>query len=236
MHVFNTFAASCALLGLLASGASHAGGASNNTCPVGVLDGSPGDATDTLDLEFGPGTSELTRCLERRHNVKVVIQVNQFCRDTWNKAGDRVRKITDCDPGRAYALGNIKNMLNDYEITHGMRPGKDFEVVAVVHSGGGDLVLQDGYTFDDTVGNPPKGDVTISNPFQGDVEGLMDRGVRFLFCQNTTRGFISNGKLPSLQDGEGSATDALIPGVEYTTAGVTAIADLQRQGYMAVQP
>ena len=236
MHIFNTFAASCALLGFLASGASHAGGASNNTCPVGVLDGSPGDATDTLDLEFGPDTSELTRCLERRHNVKVVIQVNNFCRDIWNKQADGsltpVTKVSECKPGRAYALGNIKNMLNDYEITHGMRPGKDFEVVAVVHSGGGDLVLQDGYSFVDST----KGNVTISNPFQDDVQDLMDRGVRFLFCQNTTRGFIRSGKLPSLQDGEGSATDALIPGVEYTTAGVTAIADLQSQGYRYVQP
>jgi intracellular sulfur oxidation DsrE/DsrF family protein len=198
----------------------------NNACPVGLVSGLE------LDEEFGPGTQELTRCLERRHNVKVVIQVNQFCRDTWNKAGDRVRKITDCDPGRAYALGNIKNMLNDYEITHGMRPGKDFEVVAVVHSGGGDLILQDGYTFTDI----DKGDITISNPYQADVETLLERGVRFLFCQNTTRGFIRNGKLPSYDQGEGSATDAMIPGIEYTTAGVTAIADLQSKGYDYVQP
>lgn len=81
-----------------------------------------------------------------------------------------------------------------------------------------------------------KGDVTISNPFQGQVEDLFVRGVRFLFCQNTTRGFIKNGKLPSNLDGEGSATDAMIPGVEYTTAGVTAIADLQSKGYTYVQP
>lgn len=217
-------AASLGGLGLSGVAAAAPGG--NNACPVGLVSGLP------LDEEFGAGTQELTRCLERRHNVKVVVQVNQFCRDTWNKAGNRVQKITDCDPGRAYALGNIKNMLDDYEITHGMRPGKDFEVVAVVHSGGGDLVLQDGFTFTDTV----KGDVTISNPYEGDLQSLLDRGVRFLFCQNTTRAFIKNGKLPSNVDGEGSATDAMIPGVEYTTAGVTAISDLQSEGYTYVQP
>lgn len=198
----------------------------DSNCPVGLVSGLE------LDDEFGPGAQDLTRCLEDQSTANVVVQVNQFCRDTWNKAGDRVRKITDCDAGRAFALGNIKNMLNDYEITHGMRAGKDFDVVAVVHSGGGDLVLQDGYTFHDTV----KGDVTISNPYQSEVEALMARGVRFLFCQNTTRGFIRSGKLPSYADNEGSATDAMIEGVEYTTAGVTAIADLQKQGYRYVQP
>jgi len=215
-----------ALAGLGFGGAANAGPGGNNACPVGLVSG------QSLDDEFGAGAQDLTRCLERRHNVKVVIQVNQFCRDTWNKAGDRVRKITDCDPGRAYALGNIRNMLDDYEITHGMRPGKDFDVVAVVHSGGGDLILQDGFTFTDTV----KGDVTIANPFQAEVESLLNRGVRFLFCQNTTRGFIRSGKLPSSADGEGSATAAMIDGVEYTTAGVTAISDLQSKGYTYVQP
>ena len=236
-YLINSCLLLVSLAGLGFTGVSTAaqGGVSNtgdNECPVGLVSGLE------LNEEFGPGTQELTRCLERRHNVKVVVQVNQFCRDTWNKAGDRVRKITDCDPGRAFALGNIKNMLDDYEITHGMRPGKDFEVVAVVHSGGGDLVLQDGYTFTDGV----KGEVTISNPYQAEVEALLKRGVHFLFCQNTTRSFIKNGKLPSYQDGEGSATDAIIqgdgmiPGIEYTTAGVTAIADLQSLGYRYVQP
>jgi len=211
-----------ALIGLGFYGAASAGKGGNNACPVGVLEGSPGEPDTTLDLEFGAGTQALTRCLERRHNVKVVVQINQFCRDA----------VPNASCTRPYALGNIDNMLNDYEVTHGMRAGKDFEVVAVVHSGGGDLLLQDGYTFTDTV----KGDVTISNQFQGTVEGLMDRGVRFFFCQNTTRGFMKGGKLPSVQQGEGSATDAIIPGVEYTTAGVTAIADLQSRGYEYVQP
>lgn len=209
-------------VGLGCASTANAGGdhrwgkGGNNECPVGLVSGM------TLNDEFGPGTQGLTRCLERRHNVKVVIQINKFCRDS----------VANADCTRPYALGNITNMLNDYETTHGMEPGKDFEVVAIVHSGGGDLMLQDGYSFTDTV----NGDVTISNQFQKVVEGLLDRGVRFFFCQNTTRGFMSHGKLPSYQQGEGSATDALIPGVEYTTAGVTAIADFQSKGYSYVQP
>ena len=81
-------------------------------------------------------------------------------------------------------------------------------------------------------GTNGKGDyLTGRNKFQGKVEDLMGMGVKFYFCQNTTRGFIKNGILP-----EGNATAQLIDEVEYVTAGVTALADLQDQGYRYVQP
>lgn len=196
-------------------------------CPVGLLDGST-----TLDMEFGPGTEGRTECIRNRTNVKVMVQINQFCRDEWNSAGERVLEITDCDPGRAYALHNIDNMLKDFEITQGMHSGQDFEVVAVVHGEGNTLLLQDGYTFDDT----EKGEVTVANPYQADVEALIDRGVRFYFCQNATRYLMSHGMLPSNMEGEGSAVDVLIPGVEFITAGMTAMADFQARGYRLIQP
>jgi intracellular sulfur oxidation DsrE/DsrF family protein len=201
--------------------------AAGHKCPVGLLDGST-----TLNMEFGPGTKRRTKCIRKRTKVKVMVQIHKFCRDEWNSAGDRVLKITDCDPGRAYALHNIDNMLNDFEITHGMRPGQNFEVVAVVHGEGNSLLVKDGYRFNDTV----KGEVYTDNPYQSDVEALMDRGVRFLFCQNATRTLMSYGMLPSYMEGEGSATDALIPGVEYITAGMTAMADLQSRGYSYIRP
>jgi intracellular sulfur oxidation DsrE/DsrF family protein len=202
------------LLGFSGQVAADRGG--NVECPVGLVNGLE------LDDEFGPGTEALTGCIKKRHQVKVVVQVNQFCRDA----------VPNPACTRPYALGNIRNMIADYEITHGMMPGLDYEIVAVVHSGGAWLMLQDGFTFDDNTA----GTVTISNQFQGLVESLMDQGVRFLFCQNTTRGFIRANRLPSFADGEGSATAALIPGVGYTTAGLTSIADLQSQGYRYIQP
>jgi len=96
----------------------------------------------------------------------------------------------------------------------------------VVHSGGGYVLLND-------AGFDGAGNYIASgrNKFQSQVEDLMDEGVRFFFCQNTTRGFIRNGTLPA-----GDATAQLIDGVEYVTAGVTAISDLQEQGYRYVQP
>jgi len=193
---------------------------SNDECPVGVLPGGPVDPDTTLDMEFGPGTSDLTKCLERRHNVKVVMQINQFCRDA----------VPNAACTRPYALGNIRNMINDYEYTHGMTQGKDYEIVAVVHSGGGALVLKN----DGINGN---GDSVIGrNQFESTVKGLIADGVKFYFCQNTTRGFIRNNTLPAGDETTGGATAELIEGVEYTTAGVTSIAEFQQRGYEYVQP
>lgn len=206
------------LIGLGFTGAASAADGSNNECPVGVLTGSPGTPDTTLDLEFGPGTQELTRCLQRRHDVKLLVQINQYCA--------KVNKLdpTKCDT--PYALHNIDNVIADYEETYGMRPGKDYEIAAVVHSGGGPLVIKNG-----TNGK-------VKNEFEGQVQDLMKKGVRFYFCQNTTRGYQAQGLLPA------DATSALVTAtsggveysVEYVTAGITALADFQAQGYQYVQP
>jgi intracellular sulfur oxidation DsrE/DsrF family protein len=186
----------------------------NNECPVDLVSGK------TLNEEFGSGSQELTQCLERRHKVKVVVQINEFCRDNVPKP--------QCT--RAYALGNIRNMIKDYETTHGMVQGRDYEIVAIVHSGGGWIVLKDeGY---DGNGNL----VTGRNQFEGQVRSLLDSGVKFYFCQNTTRGYISRNFLPAADETTYGATGEMIEGVGYTTAGITALVDYQRQGYMYVQP
>ena len=89
---------------------------------------------------------------------------------------------------RPYALGNLVNMLKDYTITNGIA-ASEIDIKVVVHSEGGFLLLKDeGY---DGNGNP----VTGRNKFQTNVEALMDDGVKFYFCQNTTRGFIKKGIL-----------------------------------------
>ena len=183
-------------------------------CPVGLVTGK------VLDDEFGPGSQEATRCLEERKKVKIVMQVNKFCRDS----------VANADCTRPYALGNITNMIKDYEITYGMKQGEDYEIVAVVHSGGGALLVKDeGY---DGHGAPVSG----RNQFQSLVESLMDQGVKFYFCQNTTRGMIKKNVLPDAMETTGGATAELIDGVQYVTAGVTAIGEFQSQGYKYVQP
>lgn len=167
-------------------------------CPVGEVNGM------SLDEEFGDGTSDITNCLQRRNSVKIVMQLNEYCRDDvpWN----------ECT--RPYALGNITNMIKDYEITNGMLPGRDYEIAVVVHSGGGRQMIND----------------SGKNLYAGKVASLINLGVEFYFCQNTTRKYQINGLLGL------EATSELVPGVQYVTAGVTAIADFQSRGYRYVQP
>jgi len=182
----------------------------NNECPVGLVSGK------TLDEEFGPGTAdrsgtqELTKCIKKRHKVKMVVQLNQ---------------------GNGYGLGNITNIIDDYEITHGMVRGRDYEIVAVIHSAGGMMALKDKVSMN------AQGVEVHRNASQETIKTLMGKGVKFYFCQNTTRAFVRNGILPTYAgDANVSATAELIPGMLYTTAGLTSIADFQAQGYQYIQP
>jgi intracellular sulfur oxidation DsrE/DsrF family protein len=161
-------------------------------CPVGLVSGL------TLDQEFGPGVGALTKCNDVRHNVKVVFQLNSNA--------------------NCYGLGNITNVIDDFEITNGMKRGRDYQLAAIVHSGGGTMVVKDGVN-----GN--------ANPCQAQVEALIAKGVKFYFCQNTTRGYIKNGRLTA-----GMVKEQVIDGVEYVTAGLGAIADFQATGWKYVQP
>jgi intracellular sulfur oxidation DsrE/DsrF family protein len=196
MRLFNA-AIGTLMVGLVSMPAFAQGG--NTECPVGLVNGL------SLDDEFGPGTQQLTRCLAKRAQVKMVVQIHQLCANG---------AATCTNP---YALGNIRNILDDYEITHGMTAGRDYEVVAVLHGSGGRMALK-------------------NNPFESQVQGLMARGVKFYFCQNTTRGFIRGGILPNFQTTGQSATEQLIDGMQYTTAGLTSIADFEAAGYQYIQP
>ncbi|MEW6590088.1 MAG: DsrE family protein [Pseudomonadota bacterium] len=192
----------------------------NNECPVGLVSGL------SMDDEFGPGTQALTQCLKKRHNVKMVVQINQFCTNA---------ATPDSCAASPYALNNIRNILDDYEITHGMKAGRDYQMAVVLHSPGGRMALKDtGVRGDGTV-------VSGRNPFETTIRGLMARGVKFYFCQNTTRAYLAQPgtaitSLPKYLTTGISATDQMIEGMEYTTAGLTSIADFQARGYAYIQP
>jgi intracellular sulfur oxidation DsrE/DsrF family protein len=171
----------------------------NRECTVGLVTGM------SLDQEFGPGSANITHCLQRRAHVKLVVQANQFCMDN----------VSNPECTRPFALLNLFKMIDDFEITHGMKPGRNYEMAVIAHTKGGPLMLKD-----ETI-----------NQFRGHVERLLDKGVKFYLCQNATRAMVRNGLLPA-----GDATANIIDGVEYVTAGITAVTDFQYQGYLYVQP
>jgi intracellular sulfur oxidation DsrE/DsrF family protein len=193
MRILIRFFAAAALVFMLLPGIPvWAGSNGNNECPVGLLSGM------SFDDEFGAGTSDITRCLERRHNIKVVVQINQ---------------LYNTGTTKPYALGNITNLLNDYEVTHGLKIGHDYEVVVVVHGSGGPMALNNNAATPNT----------NSNPFQSQIEELIAKGVAIYVCMNTARTL-------------GAKTDQLIPGVQYVPSGVSAIVDFQNLGYVYLQP
>jgi len=108
------------VVGLGITRAASAGQGGNNACPV---EPPPAANYQDLDTEFGPGSSEITKCLDKRHQVKLVVQINQ---------------------APPYALHNIQNVIDDYKYTNGMVLGRDYHIAAIVHSAGGMTVVQDG--------------------------------------------------------------------------------------------
>ena len=153
----------------------------------------------SIEEKFGPGSMAVTRCLSETRQVKVLYQINQEC------------KNAKCDA--PYAVGNIVNHINDFEITHGM-DSDDYEIVVIVHSAGWKLVLDN---------NAVEKHAT-NNPFQSAMEDLVARdNVKVLFCQNT-----ANSK--------GVVFANMLQGVGFVTAGVSAISDLQEEGYGYIQP
>lgn len=180
---------------------------SNNECPVGLVSGLG------LDAEFGQGTADLTRCIEKRNNFKLVVQISQLY----------LNGAKGLDLTRPYALANLQNMIKDYEITHGLQRG-DYEIAAVFIGQGANMALnKNAIVPHKNLTNPNIMDSAFQAQAQAQVENLMKQGVKFYLCQNTARTM-------------GIKADQVIPGIEFVTAGYTAMVDFEIRGYTAVHP
>lgn len=102
--------------------------------------------------DFGPGASQITRCLIMNYGIKILFHIDQF----------------ESRPGRAFGLNNIFAAIDDYEITNST---KDYKIVAVVHSGGATLMLNR------NAAEPHPN--AINNIYQPEVEALIAKGVKF---------------------------------------------------------
>jgi len=162
-------------------------------CPVGLVTGM------SLDKEFGAGTSKITQCIRKIPKIKAVFELNRTCADQ------------ACT--RAYGLINLRKSIKDYEVTHGLKSGVDFELVAIMLGNGNTLSINN-----DSATKHPR-----VNPFQAEVQALMKQGVKFFLCQNAARA----GKIVKAH---------IIPGVHFVTAGVTALTDFQQRGFALIHP
>ena len=191
--------------------ADHKHEKDEQACPVGLVKGL------TIEAEFGDGVQEKTRCLENRKRIKLVMQVNKACRDTTVVSTNTGYAIENharsCGESRGYGIAQLKNMIADYKVTHGINASK-LDLNVIVHGGGGTMLL----------------DMQWNN-LKPAVTALMEQGVKFYFCQNTVRGMAKKMNLPVPV-----FVSKVLPGVEYVTAGLTAVADFQKEGYMYIQP
>ena len=184
--------------------AGNSGSVSNVACPVDSPYGG-----DSFEDKFGPDVLEKMRCNKRRSNVKMVMQINA--------AFDA--------KGRMYGFRNLPNIINDFEITHGI---KKWEIAVVIHSGGYPFVL------DPDAANPhpaaPLNDQEVNAPFPDEnltgaevVEKLIGMGVDVYFCLNTAAAL-------------SITTDQILPSVKYVPAGLSSLVDFQYDGFKYVQP
>jgi len=67
-----------AFAGLGIGNSAYAAGG-NNASRVGLVSGK------MLDEEFGPGSGDLTHRITRRHNVKLLLRINQYCAGALNR-------------------------------------------------------------------------------------------------------------------------------------------------------
>lgn len=210
----------------------------DQACPVGLVTGL------TLDEEFGTGVSTITRCIENRKEIKMVMQVNKACRDTLQKADSLAmdNHASTCGTGRGYGIAQMRNMIKDWVITHGMK-AKKLDLNIIVHGGGGTMLLRN--PTDDVTGEETARSNNLEEKVEellnGTIPGAEGAKVKFHFCMNTVRGMAkkkagpgaSSEKIAMIRKG---LVRNVIPGVTYVTGGLTALADFQKEGYTYIQP
>ena len=180
------------------------------------------DTSVVIDAEFGEGAQEITQCLKKRENAKIVVRVGDaFSHDAFGNL--RFNK--------PLFLGNVDKMINQYENTHGMKIGKDVDI-RVVFSGSGaalastkhGIFMKAAATWNQNPANAGNL-MTVSpvNPYISVLKEAMDAGIKFYLCQEASRTL-------------GITMDNKIEGVNFVPAAHAATADFQMDGYAIILP
>jgi intracellular sulfur oxidation DsrE/DsrF family protein len=162
-----------------------------------------------MDEEFGAGAEAITECLEVRENAKVVVDVGIL--HPSNPFGA-------VQTQNATFLSNIEHMVQNYEVVHGMKIGKDVDIV-VIFSGSGAALATTEHKFFGGEGNT----TPVANPFRHLVEYGMEKGFRFYVCQTSSRSI-------------GIDMSNKLQGVDFVPGGKIAVADYQLRGYALIVP
>lgn len=107
-----------------------------------------------------------------------------------------------------FGFGHIMGHIRDYK-EHGMT-ADDYEIVVVIYGPGSKLVLDN---------HAEKKHPSLNNPFQSQMEELVNQpGVKVLYCMRSA-------------DLRGIVKANMIKGIGFVTASISAITDLQEEGY-----
>lgn len=127
-------------------------------------------------------------------------------------------KETNAKSGIGQQVVNIKNVVTDYE-KYGLVVGTDPAIVVVGYGAGARWLLSDAAYVAKVDPNAVNG----VNPSRVTVEYLLGKNVRVLMCQNT-------------MTANGYTVADLLPGVQMTPAGVTAVIEYQQREYSYIAP
>ena len=142
----------------------------NSTCPEVV--------TTSADTLFGAGSSDLTHCIAKREDLKIVVAMNN----------------SDLNPrnGRSQQTLNVNNIYNDYTNNYDMVVGKDFKAIIIGYGAGARWLLNDA-AYTATYG--------VANPSDDMISALIAKGIKVYMCQNTMRGngWVSSDLIPGVE-------------------------------------
>jgi intracellular sulfur oxidation DsrE/DsrF family protein len=143
-----------------------AAASSDNVAAAAVVPTCPQAAVDTMNIDFGPGTGDITKCLAVRENIRVAVNLST---STLNP-----------NSGISQTINNVKNLVQNYEGIYGLTLDDEYKIVVVAHFAGARFLLNDD-AYNRTYA------VTTGNPSRTDVEALVAKGIPVYMCQNTMR-------------------------------------------------
>ncbi len=170
---------SLAVSGLLLVVASSVNAGSKYDCPEAAKAAMDASFGSTVD---GKLTSDITKCLTVREDIKVVVNVSSNAINGKN--------------GIVQQINNAKNLASNYEDMYGLSYGEGYKIAVVIH-GSAAKFAQDTSVFD-----AKSGTVNGNLPTVNTIKDLMSKGIHVYMCQNSMRanGIATADLIPGMEE------------------------------------